>query len=98
MISTGAFVSTREMATCETADTPAFLDLPTLSPSFVNTSIPSLISLPRIKKTFTVPAAATAVNGTSFMHKDLKDGDKLRRGTAWFNPTAIAQEVVTAEA
>ena len=57
-----------------------------------------LISFHLIKYTFTVPAPATAANGTSLDSTCFIEGLRdFNRGTACERPTAIPQDAVTAE-
>ena len=61
------------------------------------TSIPFRISSPRIKKTFSAPAEATAANGTKRVRIVFVAGDTLlKRGTIPFKPSATEHEAETA--
>lgn len=107
----GVAFSTRLSAVSETAMVAAFLLLPRLSislPSFANaafcvsvrdgkTSMPFLISSPRIRKTFSAPAEATAAKGTRRVRIVLVPGEIFfRRGTRELRPRAMEQEAETA--
>src|SRR5690348_13061405 len=59
--------------------------------------MPCLISSPRMRKTLSAPAVATAANGTRRPAMSLALGDKLlRRGTRALRPTATPQDALTA--
>ena len=61
------------------------------------TSIPCLISSPRIKKTFSAPALATAAKGTSLERMIFVAGVTFfNRGTRALSPKATEQEAPTA--
>lgn len=61
------------------------------------TSIPCLISSPRIRKTLRAPAEATAANGTSRVRIVFAPGESLfKRGTTALRPSATEQEADTA--
>lgn len=98
-------------AVSATAMVAAFLLLPRLSlpfPSFAmsvfwapltegKTSMPFLISSPRIKKTLRAPAEATAAKGTSRVRIVRVPGERcFKRGTSELRPRATEQEAETA--
>ena len=59
--------------------------------------MPRLISSPRIKKTFSAPADATAAQGTSRVMISRALGDnRFSRGTSEFSPTATVHDALTA--
>ena len=107
----GVELSTLLSAVSPTASVAAFLLFPrlcTCDPSFSfcvfssslrvgKTSIPCLISSPRIKKTLRAPADATAANGTNRVRVVFAVGDRrLSRGTMALSPNATEQEADTA--
>ena len=107
----GVEFSTLLNAVSPTANVAAFLLFPKLwacDPSFSfsafssslrvgKTSIPCLISSPRIKKTLSAPADATAANGTSRVRTVFALGERrFSRGTTAFKPRATEQEAETA--
>lgn len=107
----GVAFSTRLKAVSPTANVAAFLLFPKLSISLPssslcafssslktgNTSIPCLISSPRIKKTLSAPAEATAAKGTSRVSTVLVLGDsRFSLGTMAFNPRATEHDADTA--
>ena len=62
------------------------------------TSIPCLISSPRIKNTFNAPALATAANGTNLERIIFVDGlTRFNRGTRALSPRATEQDAPTAK-
>lgn len=107
----GVALNTLLKAVSPTANVAAFLLLPKLAtsvPSFSfialssslstgYTSIPRLISSPRIRNTLSAPAEATAAKGTSRVRTVLVPGDiLLKRGTTALRPRATVQEADTA--
>ena len=107
----GVALRTLLNAVSATAMVAAFLLLPKLSmslPSFAiccfwasfrdgNTSMPFLISSPRMRKTLRAPADATAAKGTSRVRTVRVPGDmRLMRGTSEFRARATEQEAETA--
>jgi hypothetical protein len=61
------------------------------------TSMPCLISSPRIKNTFKAPALATAANGMSLVRIVFVAGlTRFKRGTRALRPRATEQEAPTA--
>lgn len=93
----GVALMTLLAAVSPTAYKAAVFDVPTTSPSLLNTLIPFLISSLLIKKTFTTPAETTAANGTKrpkiILVLGLKD---LSLGTMAFKPRATEHDAVTA--
>ena len=60
-------------------------------------SIPCLISSPRIRKTLSAPADATAAKGTRRVRMVFVAGDnRFRRGTSALRPSATEQDADTA--
>ena len=107
----GVALNTRLNAVSPTANVAAFLLFPKLctslpsrsfwafssSVSTGNTSIPCLISSPRIKKTLRAPAEATAAKGTSRVSTVLVLGDnRFSRGTTAIRPRATEHDADTA--
>lgn len=107
----GVAFNTLEIAVSPTARVAAFLLLPNgssgwlassrfcfvASDSLGKTLMPCLISSPRIKKTLSTPALATATKGTSLPSVVRAAGlNRLRRGTIEFKPTATPQLAPTA--
>lgn len=103
----GVAFNTRLSAVSPTASTPALLLFPKLSPLLFRafsssvrtayTSIPFLISSPRIKNTLSAPAEATAAKGTSRTSTVFVVGEReRRRGTMALRPRATEQEAETA--
>lgn len=107
----GVALRTLLRAVSATAIVAAFLLLPKLStslPCFARssfwdgesegkTSMPLLISSPRIRKTFSAPAEATAAKGTSRVRIVFAPGERRRRrGTTALRPSATEQEADTA--
>lgn len=107
----GVELMTRLNAVSPTASVAAFFDLPKLSTSFPsfsracfsasestgNTSIPRLISSPRMRNTLRAPALATAANGTRRESTVRVDGDnRFSRGTIELRPTATVHDALTA--
>jgi hypothetical protein len=107
----GVALSTRLSAVSPTASVAAFLLLPngltSISPvstlrrsasdSAGYTSMPCLISSPRIRNTLSAPAVATAAKGTNLPAMTFALGDRLlRRGTSALRPSATPQDALTA--
>lgn len=108
----GVALRTRLSAVSPTASVAAFLLLPNgfTSRSPVSTfpfsssdktgytSMPCLISSPRIRKMFSTPALATAAKGTNRPAISFAFGEsRFRRGTRAFNPRATPHEALTAK-
>lgn len=107
----GVAFSTLLKAVSVTAMVAAFLLLPRLSKAFSSfscsavwdrlrygkTSMPRLISSPRMRKTFNAPAEATAAKGTRRVRIVLVAGERrLSRGMRAFRPRATEQDAETA--
>ena len=110
---TGVEFSTRLSAVSPTASVAAFRLFPRLccctsTPSFPfcafssslskgYTSIPRLISSPRMRNTFSAPADETAAKGTKRVSVSFVTGERrFRRGTRALRPRATVQEAETA--
>ena len=107
----GVALSTRLSAVSPTASVAAFLLLPngltsrspastlcrSASDSAGYTSMPCLISSPRIRNTLSAPAVATAAKGTNRPAITFALGERLlRRGTSALRPSATPQDALTA--
>jgi hypothetical protein len=94
---TGVAFNARDAAVSETANNPAFLELPRIVPSSSLTCIPWYISSTRMRKTLTTPAETTAAKGTRRVRIVRVTGLRLRRrGTRELRPKAMEQETVVA--